>query len=38
MKQALDLAANELGPSCNVLIVPHALLTLPIITPETPSL
>jgi nickel-dependent lactate racemase len=36
MEQALDTAANELGPSCNVLIVPHALLTLPIITPDTP--
>jgi nickel-dependent lactate racemase len=36
IEQALDLAAHELGPSCNVLIVPHALLTLPIITPNTP--
>jgi hypothetical protein len=34
MEQALDIAANELGSTCSVLIVPHALLTLPIITPE----
>lgn len=36
MEQALKLAANKLGPFCNVLIVPHARLTLPIIKPETP--
>jgi nickel-dependent lactate racemase len=34
MDQALELAVSELGPFCNVLIVPHALLTLPIIRPE----
>ena len=32
MEEALSLAASELGPSCQVLIVPHALLTLPVIT------
>jgi nickel-dependent lactate racemase len=31
MEEALTLAAAELGPACRVLIVPHALLTLPII-------
>jgi lactate racemase len=31
MDEALKLAASDLGPSCNVLIVPHALLTLPVI-------
>jgi len=31
MDEALDLAAKELGPACRVLVVPHALLTLPIV-------
>jgi len=31
MEEALDLAAKELGPACRVLVVPHALLTLPIV-------
>jgi lactate racemase len=31
MKEALDLAGHELGRTCSVLIVPHALLTLPIV-------
>lgn len=31
MKQALDLAVREIGKSCSVLIVPHAMLTLPVI-------
>ncbi len=31
MEDALALAGNELGQSCEVLIVPHALLTLPVI-------
>ena len=35
MDEALELAGNELGPSCSVLIVPHALLTLPVIKPVT---
>jgi lactate racemase len=32
MDEALALAARELGPACQVLIVPHALQTLPIVT------
>jgi nickel-dependent lactate racemase len=32
MQAALALASRELGPSCTVLIVPHALLTLPVIS------
>jgi nickel-dependent lactate racemase len=35
MEEALELAGNELGFSCNVLIVPHALLTLPVIGTAT---
>lgn len=31
VEQALEMASNELGSACNVLIVPHALLTLPVI-------
>ncbi len=31
MEEALVVATNELGVKCQVLIVPHALLTLPII-------
>jgi len=31
MQEALKLAASDLGPDCNVLIVPHAMLTLPVI-------
>jgi nickel-dependent lactate racemase len=31
MEEALELAANKLGKSCQVLIVPHAMLTLPVI-------
>jgi lactate racemase len=37
MEDALALARNELGQSCNVLVVPHALLTLPVIGPEHPA-
>lgn len=33
MELALELAENQLGKSCQVLIVPHAMLTLPIIEP-----
>lgn len=33
MDQALDLASGELGESCDLLIVPHAMLTLPIVEP-----
>jgi nickel-dependent lactate racemase len=35
MEQALEMAAKELGSTCNVLIVPHAMLTLPIIKSES---
>jgi len=31
MEEALALAASELGPELDVLIVPHALLTLPVV-------
>ena len=33
MEEALGLAQSELGQSCSVLVVPHALLTLPVIQP-----
>jgi len=33
LDEALDLAVRDLGPACRALIVPHALLTLPIVTP-----
>lgn len=32
IEEAVALATDELGPNCSVLIVPHALLTLPIVT------
>ncbi len=35
MNEALGLAIQELGTSCRVLIVPHAMLTLPVIREET---
>jgi hypothetical protein len=31
MEDAIELASQKLGLSCNVLIVPHAMLTLPVI-------
>ena len=31
MGEALQIAANDLGPACDVLVVPHALQTLPVI-------
>jgi len=31
MEQALALAAQELGQNLDALIVPHALLTLPVV-------
>jgi hypothetical protein len=31
MDEALALAARDVGAACQVLIVPHALLTLPIV-------
>ena len=33
MDEALELASRELGPACQVLIVPHAMLTLPVVKP-----
>jgi nickel-dependent lactate racemase len=35
MDEALGLAAQELGTACRVLVVPHAMLTLPVIQPGT---
>lgn len=32
IEEALAMAARELGPNLDVLIVPHALLTLPVVT------
>jgi lactate racemase len=34
MEHGLDLAIRETGKDCAVLIVPHAMLTLPVIRPE----
>lgn len=34
VEEALALAAGNLGTDLEVLIVPHALLTLPVVTPE----
>ena len=34
MEEALELAENKLGKSCQVLIVPHAMQTLPVIQPS----
>jgi len=31
MEEALRIAEADLGPSCDVLIVPHAMLTLPVL-------
>jgi nickel-dependent lactate racemase len=31
MDEALELAVNKLGAACQVLVVPHAMLTLPVI-------
>jgi len=31
MEEALELAASKLGRNCDVLIVPHAMLTLPVL-------
>ena len=33
IEQALELASQEVGKLCKVLIVPHAMLTLPVINP-----
>ncbi|MGD2145139.1 MAG: nickel-dependent lactate racemase [Anaerolineae bacterium] len=34
VEEALALAAEELGEELDVLVVPHALLTLPVVTPS----
>jgi len=31
MDEAIQIAAKDMGSSCDVLIVPHALLTLPVV-------
>jgi hypothetical protein len=31
MEEAIALASAKLGSACDVLIVPHAMLTLPVI-------
>jgi nickel-dependent lactate racemase len=38
MNDALAIAENEIGNSCEVLVVPHALLTLPIIGAKQPGI
>jgi nickel-dependent lactate racemase len=38
MGEALEMAARDLGGSCDVLIVPHALLTLPVVQGEPEAL
>jgi nickel-dependent lactate racemase len=35
MEEALELATSKLGPACDVLIVPHAMLTLPVLQTKT---
>jgi nickel-dependent lactate racemase len=37
MEDALELASAKLGPACQVLIVPHAMLTLPVIRQKQPQ-
>jgi nickel-dependent lactate racemase len=37
MDEALALAARELGDQLDVLVVPHALLTLPVVSSEEPQ-
>ena len=34
MEEALAMARDDLGPDLDALIVPHALLTLPVVTPR----
>ena len=31
MEEAFEIASSRLGSTCDVLIVPHAMLTLPVI-------
>jgi len=35
VEEALQLAASKLGPECDVLVVPHAMLTLPVLQKNT---
>jgi len=35
IEEALQLAASKLGPECDVLVVPHAMLTLPVLQKNT---
>ncbi len=35
MKEAIDLVSARLGSACDVLIVPHAMLTLPVVQTKT---
>jgi nickel-dependent lactate racemase len=37
MDEALALATREIGVSCTALVVPHAMLTLPVVQPESPD-
>jgi nickel-dependent lactate racemase len=37
MDEALAMAQRDLGEQLDVLVVPHAMLTLPIVTPAAPS-
>ena len=37
MREALALAAADLGTELEVLIVPHALLTLPVVEHSAPT-
>jgi len=32
MQEALEIASSSLGTNCDVLIVPHAMQTLPVLT------
>jgi len=38
MDEALEIVTRDLGPDLDVLIVPHALLTLPVVTPSPSTL
>ena len=37
MEEALGLARADLGPACDVVIIPHALLTLPVLQSKSSS-
>lgn len=36
IEEALQIASASLGPACDVLIVPHAMLTLPVLSQQEP--